>query len=892
MAFFPAELCERILQANVAEQCGDLEQAVRELEATASTPTLGAARVRLLRQLGRSEAATRGLNDLLQAEPPALAALLAKAEAHRAEGDGTQALATYRQILALAPGHSGARGAVWLLGGSAVSAPEPKPSAPAAISFDIEDAIAAAERAYAEGDFKLALDCFEQALGTSPDNPDLEAAIARCHRERGDTQQAEQLLSSILERHPHHFAALLGLAELQVHGGDHAAAAHWYRLAIEQQPDNVLLLSTLVWCLLTAGQPEAAAESLERALRLDPHNGQLLNAWIELCRSREELPQALEASSRLLALESASAWDRLRHVELLRQCQRPSEALACLDRFDAGDDQKLQAHGLQARGVLLRQLGQLQDSLTALREAVRLDPTCPDHAVALASLLAEIGAFQEGLEGLQESERLIGSEQGLASQPWLQFAKVVLYRGAGDSEAALAIAAGLAEDPQVGFSARVQRAELLMNLGDARAEAATLGLAPLGADQQRQALLSRSQLLKCGYRFEEAIAALEPLLASEPLDLLAADMSCLLLILAIELDAAQELFFRIRAAKQASGIDHLVETAYHGLHRCLLEEFNTNRVATDQLRSLWRLPANERLAPVAQMLNQEGDSTAIAISLLIFARQAGRLDSWSEPSPGASTAAEAVIPAQVVQYWDASDIPDGVRSLMQSWPQANPSFRHRVFDRARAAAFLERHGPPLARQALEAALSPVLQSDLLRLAVLLAEGGIYADADDRCRYSLAPLLGDGVSLVLHQEDIGSIGNNFIAAAPGHPLVAMALEMAAANLLEQQASNPWFLSGPAVLSLCFCRLYGTALSGADAAPPPGVRLVSQRQLSRRISMHLQTPVKVSDGSWWAPRGAAAGQQRLIRRQPRVIQGGWQGLAAGDAAIGLGPRNLPV
>lgn len=460
--------------------------------------------------------------------------------------------------------------------------------------------------------------------------------------------------------------------------------------------------------------------------------------------------------------------------------------------------------------------------------------------MALASLLAEIGAFQEGLEGLQESERLIGSEQGLASQPWLQFAKVVLYRGAGDSEAALAIAAGLAEDPQVGFSARVQRAE-----------AATLGLAPLGADQQRQALLSRSQLLKCGYRFEEAIAALEPLLASEPLDLLAADMSCLLLILAIELDAAQELFFRIRAAKQASGIDHLVETAYHGLHRCLLEEFNTNRVATDQLRSLWRLPANERLAPVAQMLNQEADSTAIAISLLIFARQAGRLDSWSEPSPGASTAAEAVIPAQVVQYWDASDIPDGVRSLMQSWPQANPSFRHRVFDRARAAAFLERHGPPLARQAFEAALSPVLQSDLLRLAVLLAEGGIYADADDRCRYSLAPLLGDGVSLVLHQEDIGSIGNNFIAAAPGHPLVAMALEMAAANVLEQKASNPWFLSGPAVLSLCFCRLYGTALSGA-----------------------------------------ATGQQRLIRRQPRVIQSGWQGLATSDAAIGLGPRSLPV
>jgi hypothetical protein len=64
-----------------------------------------------------------------------------------------------------------------------------------------------------------------------------------------------------------------------------------------------------------------------------------------------------------------------------------------------------------------------------------------------------------------------------------------------------------------------------MRLGDARAEAATLELAPVEAAQERRALLCRSQWLKCCYCFDEAIAVLEPLLAAEPLDLPAADMA-------------------------------------------------------------------------------------------------------------------------------------------------------------------------------------------------------------------------------------------------------------------------------------------------------------------------------------------------------------------------------
>jgi hypothetical protein len=108
MASLPTESYELILHANKAEQLGDLEQAFRQLEAAAAA--LVAARVRLLQKLCQSWAAAQGTEDLPQADSPCLAALLAKAEACRADGDVPGALATYHQILELVPGHEAARG--------------------------------------------------------------------------------------------------------------------------------------------------------------------------------------------------------------------------------------------------------------------------------------------------------------------------------------------------------------------------------------------------------------------------------------------------------------------------------------------------------------------------------------------------------------------------------------------------------------------------------------------------------------------------------------------------------------------------------------------------------------------------------------------------------------
>lgn len=782
--------------------------------------------------------------------------MLSEAATERAAGRIVEAIDAYRRVLAASPDHLGARCAIAVLERQQVSKP-----------IDLSSLIQSAEAAYSQGDIRTALASFERALEQSPGQRDLRAATARCHRELRQHKKAEAILAALLEEEATHFPSLLGMAELEDHRQHPAAAIRWYRLALDQRPDHQALRATLALCLLRSGEWDAAQELLEHALRDSPHEPTLLVARRDLHAASGELEQALALSQQLLAVDSATPWHHLSHVHLLRQLRRFEEALIALEAFDPGDNPVLEAQGFHARGVLLREWGRLPESLAALRSAVDGDPTCPDHPAALASLLAEIGAFDEGLSMLHDSERHIGAAQGLGHQPWLQFAKVTLYRGAGDLEAALAISDGLAADDRVGFHARVQRAQLLMQLGDPRAEQAVEAIDPDGPEQERVQSFCRAEWLRNVYRFDQAAAELAPLLEAEPIDFAAAELACLLHTMLMDLDQALALFARIRDAKAASGNPRLVESARHGLQRCLIEEFNTNLAVTSTIRDLWSQTSAQRLAPLAALVASEPGSSAAAISLLIAARQVGGLDAWegSMVEARANTApVEGPIPRVVVQFWNSSPPPDGVRALMQSWPQTNPAFTHRVFGTETAAAFLATHGSRDVQDAFDAALSPVLQADLFRLAYLFHHGGIYADADDRCRKSLAPLLGEGIDLVLHQEDIGSIGNNFIASAPGHPLIERALAMACKNVLEAQGDTPWFLTGPGVMSLSFVALYGEALANPAAPPPPGLRLLTQHQLSRRISFHLQTPVKVSEGSWSAPRGQA-GHQRLMRRR---------------------------
>jgi len=171
----------------------------------------------------------------------------------------------------------------------------------------------------------------------------------------------------------------------------------------------------------------------------------------------------------------------------------------------------------------------------------------------------------------------------------------------------------------------------------------------------------------------------------------------------------------------------------------------------------------------------------------------------------------AVIPKTLVRYWhEANEVPDDVRECLNSWERlGGEGFSLLQFDDATGHAFIsDRYG---AREvaAFERCRHPAMRSDYFRMCFILAEGGLYVDADD-------VLVGDGwkelyrdgtlkVQALCYDIRSGQmlsssrlrrwgletrgrifyVNNNPIAAPVGHPVLRRALARATAALLGQE-----------------------------------------------------------------------------------------------------------
>ena len=603
--------------------------------------------------------------------------------------------------------------------------------------------------------------------------------------------------------------------------------------------------------------PTGDAEGLERQLQ------QALQS--------QDLHNALALSTRLRQLPEAADWTLLRHADLLRQLGRLPQALSSLE--GAQLDGPLQAHVLKNRGEILRELGDLHGALAALQNAVVLDPSCPDHAIALGFFLLEVGATDQGLDFLHAAERLIRHPEPQA-QRRLRLLQVYLLHRRGDYETALAIAQGLTADAELGFEARLQEAALLIHLGDPKAEAALAELKPATPSQERDGLLLRVEWLQSQYQLKDALQLLEPLLAEKPLPLAPAEQACLLLVALLQLPEALSLYLQIREAKESSGDSGLVRSSRAGLHRGIYEEFNADRTVAAAIRQQAERSAQERLQGLSLLLSEEDESNAAGFSLLLAARQQGHLESWAGSSPcfpsptsqvdGAPDGSAPLIPRRILQFWQGKECPDSVAAVASSWIQANPSYEHRIWTNTEASRFIAVYAPERVRQAFAKAASPHLRADLLQLAWLHLEGGVVASLNTRCRLSLTPWFGPGIDAVLYQQGIGFLGSDFMAAVPGQQLIEALLDLACFMVLGEQGSNPWFLSGPGMLTLGFSRYYRQGLADLAAPPPPGLRLLRESQLCQRVSLNLPWPVTINGADWQDAAQLLQAQGRLYQR----------------------------
>lgn len=114
--------------------------------------------------------------------------------------------------------------------------------------------------------------------------------------------------------------------------------------------------------------------------------------------------------------------------------------------------------------------------------------------------------------------------------------------------------------------------------------------------------------------------------------------------------------------------------------------------------------------------------------------------------------------------------------------------------------------------------------------------------------------------MLLQENFGTIGNNFIAAAPHHPFIQYALSVVTNNILERDGDSIWFISGPGALTLAFSHFYRNQLR--QLSIPEGVRIVDTYTLSNSVAQHLPLAYK-HRGQHWLHK---SNRQRSLFRKP--------------------------
>lgn len=186
-----------------------------------------------------------------------------------------------------------------------------------------------------------------------------------------------------------------------------------------------------------------------------------------------------------------------------------------------------------------------------------------------------------------------------------------------------------------------------------------------------------------------------------------------------------------------------------------------------------------------------------------------QMTSETEPVKGLHLE-ECLIPRRLIRYWhDPLELPEDVRTCLESWDcLADEGFEFHMFDDVSAAAYIANVYGDREQQAFRRCSHPAMRCDYLRMCFILAEGGLYVDADDvllgegwrrifwDSRLKVQPLCYDiraGAMMPaaeIWRPDLPTDGRIFyvnndpIAAPADHPVLRRALVRSTARLLGE------------------------------------------------------------------------------------------------------------
>ena len=806
---------------------GDLAAAIAAFEAAAAADPkqigLKVAAAAELRQLGRLDEAEALLRQALTIEPQHVPSLLGIGHIARRRGDRTAAEAAFKSAAAANRSDTGA-------------------------ALEVVNAL----RDF--GNFAVVESHFDQLLAVDPENLTALIGLGSIRLEQLRLDEAETIFRRAAALAPQEPASLLCRGYVARRRGDHEEALSCFGAAYAANPHHSGAALETAAQLRDLGRFGEARGIVDGILRLNPRDYAALMQMAYLHRKEGERQMAL---AQFIIAYQCRPQQPQALVEMaieLRALGNPQEseallrrALAVFPNYQAALEQ-LAEHYFIAENF--------RRALRIARRAIVFYPHRHNSYLLACRASVELGNKEGAIEFLHQADKFA------APYPEIRAMRANLYIQQRDWNAAYR----LLTDPE----AQTQRhaclwtllARLAITTGDYDAADAALPTAPSTVNDVSRVRLLRGQIAEAQWNLELAAACYREAATLAPSDGAPHFELARVSLKLLDLDACRFHLGRLMNIGASSlwlrGQSLNASQTHIGQ---ILDEFALDAGLLDDLRRVRSLPAEQQIAPLQDIVAANPHYTPAAMMLLIAKRQAGQLvRAAGQPANGAFDR----IPRRIVQYWDDTEPPPEIAVLMESWQQAHPNFEYVRLDDRTAQAFLESHGMRAVLSAYRRARQPAQRADLIRLAYLAAEGGVYADADDRCIAALGSFVPPDATFVAYQEDYGTLGNNFLAVVPGHPAICLALQLASDAVNRGDNDLLWLSTGPGVLS----RAFAQTISGPQSDTPgrSDATIFDVGTVARRIGFHCPVLYKKTHRHWSRTSFARRTHANLKKMKP--------------------------
>jgi tetratricopeptide (TPR) repeat protein len=330
---YPNNFEARIGIAHIKRRLGDRLGSLAEFEVAAQlNPGHFALRLEMandLRELGRLDAAEAIVKEIIEEDPNNLEARVGMALIKRRQGNRKGALAEFEIAVKLNPTHPGIKleiaNDLRELGRldqaeavvNAVLAEDPN-------NFEARVGLAHIKRR--RGDRQSSLAEFEIAAKLNPGHATLRLEVTNDLRELGRLDQAEAILTAVLEKHPENVNGHIGIALIKRRKGDRRGSLSALLNGQTIDPKHLDVKLEIVSDLQELGLIHEAESLIKSVLDLDPTYARAYGALGTLYRVRGEFEKAKRAFQAAAERDPGNLGFRVEHANCARELGHIAEA--------------------------------------------------------------------------------------------------------------------------------------------------------------------------------------------------------------------------------------------------------------------------------------------------------------------------------------------------------------------------------------------------------------------------------------------------------------------------------------------------------------------------------------------------------------------------------------